>query len=106
MAQIKAVPSWLVISSTLSPTATGFVLLIPLRRKLPLILLSITSPSSVLTEYQLPVFLMTSPFNTTVIFKDLYGHDFFLLVFEQGVNLLDILRSEEHTSELQSRQYL
>ena len=47
---------------TRSPTATGFVERMPLRRKVPLILQSTNWPSSVRTVYQLPVFLMTKPF--------------------------------------------
>ena len=62
MSSIKAVcPSGLGVIVTLSPTATGFVLLIPLRRKVPFTLQSNSWPSSVLTVYQLPVFLTMRP---------------------------------------------
>lgn len=44
-----------------SPTATGLVLRMPFRRKLPLTLQSTIRPSSALTQYQLPVFLTTKP---------------------------------------------
>ena len=48
----------------LSPTSTGLVLRMPLSLKLPFILQSMVGPSSVFTVYQLPVFLMTSPFTS------------------------------------------
>ena len=73
---------------TRSPTATGLVERMPLRRKLPLILQSISWPSSVRTVYQLPVFLTTKPF------KGLYSHDFLMLGCHQVVEFLDELIME------------
>ena len=58
MSVMNAVPESLTEMFTRSPTAIGLVDRIPLRRKLPLILQSISAPSSVRATYQLPVFFM------------------------------------------------
>ena len=83
---MSAVLSGCGMNSTRSPIATGLVERIPFRRKLPFTLQSIILPSSARTVYQLPVFLMTSPFNC-----QLNCHDFLILLLKHTVNLLDIL---------------
>ena len=83
---MSAVLSGCGVNSTWSPIATGLVERMPFRRKLPFTLQSIILPSSARTVYQLPVFLMTSPFNCR-----LNCHDFLVLLVKHTVNLLDVL---------------
>ena len=70
MAVMNAAPSAFNNTDTLSPTATGLVLRMPLSLKLPFILQLCVVPSSASTTYQLPVFLITNPF--------IYVHEFFI----------------------------
>ncbi len=61
MAVIKESPDSLGRTSTMSPTATGLVVLMPLILKLPLIRHGSSLPVGVFTMYELPVFLITVP---------------------------------------------
>ena len=92
-----SVPSGAVENSTLSPTATGLVLFIPLRRKEPFILHSYCTPSSVRRVHQSPVARITTA-SIKLAFKGKCRH--FLLSFRIFIGIIIGCIHVRHLSSL------